>query len=322
MSGSATVLDDVPGLRALHDRQAGAASRAQLRRLGVNQHDVTHQLRARRWQLPVRGVVVLYTGPPTPRTRLWIATLCGTEPIAVGSWTGLELHGLTRWERPELHVVVRRGAKPGRLPGVTVHESRRLQPDDVVEHHHGLPVLTVTRCAIDAAAWQTSPRTALGLMAAVVQQRLTTPEDLWSELERVGRVRFQGLMRRGLEDVRGGADALSEIDFARLCRENDMPEPARQARRRDSNGRTRFLDVEWELPGGGRLVVEIDGVGHMEVDRWYDDMLRDAELDWRSGDHRIRLPASAARAEPERVVAILRRHLGDLALSPGLSERG
>ncbi|MEK8226059.1 hypothetical protein NKG05_08230 [Oerskovia sp. M15] len=135
------------------------------------------------------------------------------------------------------------------------------------------------------------------------------PERLWEQLDRVGKVRFHRLLRASIADIRGGADALSEIDFGKLCREHGFPEPRRQVRRQDGRGRWRFLDTEWDLPGGGRLVVEIDGIGHMEATRWYDDLLRDAELVPNDRTVTIRLPASAARIEPLRVVRILERYL-------------
>lgn len=129
-------------------------------------------------------------------------------------------------------------------------------------------------------------------------------------LDTVGRVRHRKVMRLALADVVGGADSLAEIDFARLCRHGGLPEPHRQVVRTDARGRRRFLDVEWRLPGGRRCVVEIDGVGHLERDRWYDDLLRDAELGADTSIVRIRLPAMAARYEPARVLAVVRRHLG------------
>ena len=106
----------------------------------------------------------------------------------------------------------------------------------------------------------------------------------------MGSVRHRATMRRALADIAGGADSLAEIDFARLCRSVGLPEPSRQVRRRDASGRWRYLDVEWRMPRG-RLVVEIDGIGHMERERWYDDLLRDAEIGTDRRTVRLRLPA-------------------------------
>lgn len=307
MTGSRDFLS-VPGLGGLLRRQHGVATRAQLRGLGVTPTHVTSQVAARRWRSLTSDLVVLHTGPLGREAQLWSAVLDAEPPVAVGSWTGLAEHGLVGWDRPGLHVVVPRGARTRRLPGVVVHESRRFCPEDVVTVR-GLPVFRVERCAVDAAAWQRSGRTAVGLLAAVVQQRLGTPAQLGEQLDRVGKVRHRRLMQLSLDDIEGGADALSEIDFVRLCRARGLPEPARQARRRDARGRWRYLDAEWLLAGGRRLVVEIDGVGHMEATRWYDDLMRDAELLPDERTVRLRFPAAAVRAEPGRVGDVLVRYL-------------
>lgn len=311
VTGSALVLERVDGLRELARRQHGVGTREQLGLLGVTCHHVDNQLAARRWRLLSRDVVVLHRGPLVRPARQWAAVLGGPATAALGFWSALEIHGLRGWLRESIHVVVPRGDKPARFAWLVVHESRRHSVADV-SFVDGLPVHSVERAAIDAAAWQRSWRTAVGLMAAVTQQRLTTPDRVLSELETVGAVRHRLTMQRALVDCLGGTDSLAEIDFARLCRRAGLPEPARQERRQDASGRWRFLDVEWRVRGS-RLVVEIDGVGHMEQAQWYDDLLRDAELGMDARTLRIRLPASAARHEPERVVAVVRRHLAELA---------
>jgi hypothetical protein len=253
-------------------------------------------------------VIALHTGPIAGPARRWVAVLTGGEGAALGSWTALELHGLVGWQRPALHIVVARGRHVTPLPGLVVHESRRHGPADVVRRS-GLPTHTVERAAVDAAAWSRSPRTAAGLLAAVVQQGLSQPDRLRLALDQAGRVGHRRRMFLALADIEGGAQALSEIDVGQLCREAGLPEPFRQRVRRDVTGRRRYLDAEWQLPDGSILVLEIDGIGHMEPGRWYDDLFRQAELDL-DGRHRvIRLPASAARLEPERVVAVLARAL-------------
>ncbi|WP_233275892.1 hypothetical protein [Isoptericola variabilis] len=253
-------------------------------------------------------MLVTHRGPLSRSAKRWAAVLGAPRGSVIGAWSALEVHGIENWFREPIHVVVPRGATPDRHPWLTVHESRRLRDDHVVEVD-GLPVHTVARAAVDAAAWQRSWRTAAGLVAAVVQQRLATPAELRTMLDEVGAVRHRAVMRHALADIAGGADSLAEIDFARLCRRARLPEPFRQSVRTDARGLRRFLDVEWVLPGGRRFVVEIDGIGHIERDRWYDDLLRDAEIGADTRTVRIRLPAMAARYEPERVLAIVRRHL-------------
>jgi hypothetical protein len=62
-----------------------------------------------------------------------------------------------------------------------------------------------------------------------------------------------------------------------------------------------------DIAGGADALSEIDGVGHLEPTRWYDDLMRDAELARvELAAIRFRRPALALRAEPDRVVTILR----------------
>jgi hypothetical protein len=293
MTGSARLYSTTPGLAVLVRRQHGVVTRSQLAALGLTWAHVERHLRSLRWRTLSEQVVVCHRGPLTRPAGRWAAVLGTPGRSVLGAWTALELHGITSWRREQIHLVVDRGAKPDRFPWLVVHESRRLTDDHLVDLD-GLPVHTVARATVDAAAWQPSWRTAAGLLAAVVQQDLATVDDLLGMLD---------------ADIAGGADSLAEIDFARLCRRGNLPEPSRQELRLDAHGRRRFLDVEWRLPGSRRLVVEVDGVGHMERDRWYDDLLRDAEIGRDVRTISIRIPAMAARKEPERVLAILRRHL-------------
>jgi len=308
MSGRATVFETVTGLRALATAQHGVCSRSQLHELGIGRGHVRQQCAARRWRMFGSDVVLLHTGPLTERSRLWAVALSCPPGGVLGSWTALELGGLDGWHRDPVHIVVARGQRPPTLAGVVVHESRRHFPADQALLE-GLPVHRIERAAVDAAAWSRSARTAVGLLAAVVQQRLSTPARLAEALETAGKVRHHRVLALALGDISGGSQSLAEIDFVRFCRIHDLPEPDRQARRKDARGRWRYLDVEWRLPAGRVLVVEIDGIGHLEATRWYDDLLRTAELPPDDGRTLIRLPATAVRLDGLRVAAILRAHL-------------
>jgi hypothetical protein len=113
----------------------------------------------------------------------------------------------------------------------------------------GLPCTEVACAAIDAAAWQPWSRFACALVAAVVQQRLCTADELDPAMQHVGRVRHKAHLREAVRDIRGGSQALSEIDLIRVCRRFGIQEPDRQVERFDSHGRLRYLDAEWEIEG-------------------------------------------------------------------------
>jgi acyl-CoA synthetase (AMP-forming)/AMP-acid ligase II len=128
---------------------------------------------------------------------------------------------------------------------------------------------------------------------------LVRAEHLAAALARRGPVPRRALIRTTLADIAGGAQALSELDFCRLTRRFGLPEPSRQALRKDERGRVRWLDACWERE---RLVVEVDGLWHMDAAAWWADMHRDNELTL-SGYRVLRFPAFAVRDQPEVVAA-------------------
>lgn len=102
-----------------------------------------------------------------------------------------------------------------------------------------------------------------------------------------------------------GAQALSEIDFIRLCRRHALPLPTQQAVRVDRQGRRRYLDAEWVLRDGRRVVAEVDGAVHLSPQRWYDDQLRHNNLVL-AGAVVLRFPSVVVRTEELLVVDQLR----------------
>jgi hypothetical protein len=159
-----------------------------------------------------------------------------------------------------------------------------------------------------AAADLASARPAVGIVAAAVQQRLTTARDLRQAVERAPRLRHRKALLLGLDDIAQGAEALSEIDFARLCRKYGLPEPVRQAVRLEPSGRRRYLDAEWITRSGRRLVAEVDGALHLVATTWWADQLRQNELALTTGLV-LRFPTVVMRLEERLVVDQLLRGL-------------
>ncbi|BBH67200.1 hypothetical protein ACTI_38850 [Actinoplanes sp. OR16] len=158
---------------------------------------------------------------------------------------------------------------------------------------------------IDAAQWAFSDTEAISLVASVFQQRLVTVEQAAAIL-RDGRWRRRRKVIEGaVVDAAGGSESAYEIEFLRLCRRAGLPEPSRQAVRRDRDGRHRYRDVFFER---WRVQVEIDGSQHMEVRGWYADMRAGNEIAI-SGVRLLRFPGWAVRYRPEEVVADVRAAL-------------
>jgi hypothetical protein len=120
--------------------------------------------------------------------------------------------------------------------------------------------------------------------------------------------RHRPILRTALYDIAGGSQALSEIDFAVLCRRNRLPAPIRQAVRLDSSGRRRYLDASWLRRDGRLVVVEVDGALHLSPKQWWSDQHRQNELVL--GEAMIlRFPSFVIRTDEVAVVRQLRRAL-------------
>jgi hypothetical protein len=328
MSGAAHAFESVPGLRALAARQQGLVDRAQLRSLGVDAHDVAHQVGARRWQTLSDHVVALFTGPVPRPALIWAAALQGGPDGLVGAWTAIEVHGGTRWDRAPRHLIVPRGRKVGPMAGLVVHESRRLDPGLDACPGFRLPVVRPARATIDAASWSARPDHAAALVAAMVQQRVTTADELLAELESAGMIRFRRAVREAIGLAAGGAGSLGEIRIGPILAAAGLPAPRRQTPRY-LDGTLRFTDVEVDLPDGSVLVVEVDGRDHDAADRRAADTLRDLDnlvegrvtvrvTSWALVHRRRQLVArfAAVRAAAEGRAAEARRTPGTPAPAP------
>jgi hypothetical protein len=275
----------------------------------VSESRVRAQLTARRWQELSQTVLVLHNGPLSTDQQRWAALLGAGNEAALAGRTALSLAGMQRWDDEVIHVLVPMGYRMPAVRGVAMvlHQSRSLLDSQILDT---APRRTsVARSAVDAATWSRSPRTAAGLLTAVVQQGLTTVPLLAEALEVAGPIRHATLLRATLHDIDGGAQSLAEIDFGKLCRRFELPEPERQVVRVDSDGRRRYLDALLVGPDRREVGVEIDGAHHMAADQWDQDLDRGNEISI-GGTLVLRFTANTVRTQPGRVAAQLRRALG------------
>jgi hypothetical protein len=269
-----------------------------------------------RWQKPSRGVIVAQSGPLTERQTLR-ATLLWAGPRAVlAGLTAARLDGFKGFDdkatfanRP-IYLLVPYGYKQRNPPlglNVVTHYSQMLADKDV--HPTRQPRRTrIARSLIDAAAWMPTDRGAAAILAAAVQQGLARVDDLRLVADRIETLRRRKLINEALDDIAGGSQALSELDFIRLVvRAFELPEPTRQIARRDARGRRRWTDVMWDEY---KIVAEIDGAQHTEdpLQRW-DDMERDIDLGL-DGYLTLRFPGWLVRTNPEYVARRILEALG------------
>ncbi len=270
---------------------------------GLDRRSLDVELFLGRWQDVGPTVIVAHNGPISPEQRQWVAVLNAGPRAALCGRTALSNQGLVGWEDDAPHVIVERGSKPPELPEieVRVHESRRFDPERHVHPARTPRSTPVDRSLIDGAAWTRSPRGACGLVIAGVQQRISTAPRLLDQLADSGALRHRRLLKLVLGDAAGGAQALSEVDFGKLCRRRGLPEPRRQVVRPDNQGRRRYVDVEMRDRKGRRFLVEIDGAVHLVVGSYWRDMARANEIVI-AGNDLLRFPTVALYLDEDVVV--------------------
>lgn len=264
--------------RRIASQQAGLLTRRQLAIAGVNRWAVAHRVERERWQRIAPDVIATTTGELTLEQRKWAVVLHGGDHALISGLAAAEDAGLQRWQRPHIEVLVPHSAPvPSAIDGAIYRRTRR-NLRQLRDRHAGVPRCRLEPAVLMFAAGERSDRTAAGILAAVVQQQLTSPERLLEWLDLLAPLRSSRTLRVVLNEIAGGAQSVGEIDVIRMCRQYRIAAPRQQTRRRDAGGRTRFTDCEWMLVGGRRLILEVDGSFHMEVEHWEDDLIRQRAL--------------------------------------------
>ncbi|MEO7422118.1 MAG: hypothetical protein ABIU87_06975 [Ornithinibacter sp.] len=258
-------------------RQAGVLNEPTLRALKVSRAFVRHQVRSGRWAERTHSVYTTTTGPLSPTQLRWVAVEHAGPNAMLGGLTAMAVHGLANWSREDVTVLVAAELSFEPIEGVRFIRTRR-SPDLLRTPRMPLRTCRVEPAVLLFAAHEPHPRTALGAVAATVQQRLASTESLMTWTRALRPLRRAASIRELLDDISGGSQSLAEVDLLRLCRRWGLAPPRRQRRRRDRDGRTRFTDCEWDLPDGRVLVLEVDGAFHLDIAQYTDDVRRQRQL--------------------------------------------
>ena len=282
--------------------QSGLLTVWQLRTLGVTWSAKQAELRGQRWVSRRPSTVRVAQAGPADESAWWEALLaCSPKARAAGSCTAA-LGGVTAMRAAGLigiagdglvHVAAPKSSRPLPAPrGVRIHETRRWRDADIVRDP--IPRVRTPMAAVQAALWARTEREAALFLVAPVQQRLTTAEAVREALECVRRDKRRTLLRAVADELVDGVRSLNELDFAAMCRARGLPEPSRQVVVHVAGGRA-YLDVRWER---WHVTVEVDGVGHLQLDRWLSDTARHNEIAL-TGDVVLRIPSLAIRLDPK-----------------------
>jgi hypothetical protein len=255
---------------AVAGRQHGVISLAQLLELGLTRRAVEVRLRLGRLVQVHRSVYAVGHIALTSRARDLAAVLaCGPEALLSHRSAGASWQ-LLRSTSGSIEVTAPRGRKLH--PGITVHRSRLIHPDDraAVE---GIPTTSVARTLVDLADVLSENRLADAVNEAEVRRLLdlATPEET---LERLSGRRGRHRLRRVLAAYRfdpAFTRSRAERRFLDLCFEHGLPSP-----------RTCFsiagheVDAYWP---DARLAIEFDGEAFHRTRRaFHEDRRRDRRL--------------------------------------------
>lgn len=221
------------------------------------------------------------------------AMLAGCSALVEGGWSGTE--------SDFVDVIVPRGQRRrarGRPAWIRTH-----QPRDEPRRQGSPPRTSASRAAVDAAAWARSDNEAMMILASSAQQRLITVPAVSRELSRRPWTRRAALIREVLVELTGGATSNNEIVFRRECRRRGLPTPRMQTRR--TAARTTRTDAEFLLADGRVVIVEIDGIGHLDAASWHDDIARHNDLATSTGALILRVTGWELRHDPEPFFAVL-----------------
>lgn len=286
-------------IERLISAQAGMLARRQLTALGMDWDRVNRQIIAGRWSTRTPRVVSVVTGALTIEQRRWLAVLHAGPRSMLGGLTAGARHGLTGWDRDDVTVLVDDELSFEPVAGVRFFRSRR--PFELLlSPRPGIPSCHLEPALLLWAGYDAPLRPAHGVLAAAVQQRLTTAPRMREWLDLLKPLRRASGFRRMLVDIEGGVHSGAERDVNRMCRDFSIPLPVRQVSRRDTDGRRRWTDAEWRLSDGRILVLEVDGAFHMDVSLWTADKRRARRI---SSTDRVVLGATAfeLRYEPAEV---------------------
>lgn len=290
-------------LAALAQEQAGVVSLAQLRGFGLSVNTVRAAVNARRWSRPRPGVIVTFTGPPPPLTRIWIAVLACGDGAALSHRTAAWLGGILPTLDPVIDVTipVHRRIRPA--AGIRVHRSHDLAAR--IAPGRGPRRIRAVDTVADLIAGARSTDAVAALVSTAVSGRHCTAAALRETLANRPNLRHRAAALGLLADVAAGAHSPLEVRYFRAVeRAHGLPPGQRQA----AVGGAR-VDVRYPAQ---RVRVELDGRRyHADAETRFRDLRRDntaAVL----GDATLRFGWQDVTTRPcsvaAQVATTLRRH--------------
>jgi len=249
-------------LAELATGQHGLTRLAQLLALGLDRRAVSRLVRAGRLHRIHRGVYAV-GHVALSREGEWLAAVFASGAgAALCARSAAELWGVSRKRVAHAEIVVPRQRRP--QGSIQLLVSRTLAPRDIVLRH-GIPVTHVARMLVDLTDTQTPFQLANVIYEAAFWKRFSVPATRAAMARANGRRNLAVLERALVLNAGGSAGTRSDLEdaFLRIVEANGLPEPLVN---------TLTLDVEPDFRWPERrLVVEVDGPGHLRARARRDD---------------------------------------------------
>jgi hypothetical protein len=267
----------------------GLTTRAELLASGLSRSAVSRRVARGTLVRRYPGVYSFGPGKLSPAAQAMAAVLAA-DGVLSHRPAGTLLR-VSRFHSPLPHVLVPRRHHP--IEGIVMHECRSLDPRDVTARR-GIPVTTVPRLLLDLAddhtVWQVT-----NVMHEAAFRKLLDIGAIRGMLGRSNGRRGVAVVARALElHVAGSAGTRSTLEDTFLALVADLPEPLVNM---DCEGEE--VDCRW-----GRLVIEVDGPGHLRPAVKLADARRDRKLR-EAGYTVLRFTDVEIETDPQGVVARL-----------------
>lgn len=251
-------------------RQDGVVARRQLIALGVTPADIRRQLRRRVIHRLSAGVYAETARPDLLQTVWWACLHFGRAAAADLTALQLARDGSGKHLTAPLHVAIAHARNVGPLPGVEVHQVRRLET--VIGWNASPPRMRSAHAALRHASRATSDNDVVSRLADAVNWRVTKAKRMVEALVDLPALTQRRFIGEVLRDLAAGACSVLEREYlVRVERAHGLPDGSRQAPRRTPGG-FEFRDVDYDpLP----LVVELQGRAfHSGKQAWDADLER------------------------------------------------
>ena len=282
MSEGGRILLSMGEPRALQDlirRQDSVVTRAQVLRVGLTRHAISHRLRdGGRWKLLLPGVYLTLPGLPTQAQRETAAQLyAGPDALITGA-AALRFYEFRQVPRPGNNVVdilLPARLKRASTGCVRVHRTAHM-PLRWVNGPSARRYAFPARAVVDTARWLTDLREVRALVGDAVQSRHCAVAQLTDELQ-AGGTPNGALLRKVIAEVTDGVRSAPEAELRELIIKARLPLPLFNARLYAPSGRfIASLDAWW--PDAG-VAIEVDSrQWHLAPDDWEHTMARHSDL--------------------------------------------